>query len=50
MVSEFAPVDKVVIPRDRAGLTRGYAFVYLENERDVDKVIDYVDGRHLKNR
>ena len=26
---EFAPIDKIVIPRDPKGLVRGYAFVYL---------------------
>ena len=35
LVSEFAAVDQVVIPRDKTGLTRGYAFVYLEKEGDV---------------
>ena len=34
----------------RAGLSRGFAFVYLEKASDVDKVIDYVDGRHIKGR
>ena len=47
LVSEFAPVDQVVIPRDKAGLARGFAFVYLESAQDVTKVIDYVDGRHI---
>ena len=28
-VSEFAPVDQVVIPRNKSGLSRGFAFVYL---------------------
>lgn len=50
LVSEFAPVDQVVIPRDRSGLARGYAFVYLQQESDVQKVIEYVDGRHLNGR
>ena len=49
-VSEFAPVDQVVIPRDKSGLARGFAFVYLEKAEDVAKVIDYVDGRHLGGR
>ena len=50
MVAEFAPVDQVVIPRDKAGLARGFAFVYLENASDLEKVIDYVDGRHIQGR
>ena len=32
------------------GRTKGYAFVYLKNAADVDKVIDFVDGRHIRNR
>ncbi len=35
---------------DRIGRTKGYAFVYLKNPDDVDKVIDYVDGRHIRSR
>lgn len=29
LCKEFAPVEKVVVPRDPNGLARGYAFVYL---------------------
>lgn len=50
LCSEFAPVDQVVIPRDKAGLSRGFAFVYLENASDVKTVIEYVDGRHVQGR
>ena len=51
LVDEFAPVDKVVIPRDsRNGLARGYAFVYLKDAEHVQKVIDYMDGMHIENR
>ena len=50
LVKEFAPVEKVVIPRDPKGWSRGYAFVYLEKASDVNKVIDFVDGRHLRSR
>ena len=35
---------------NRAGLSKGYAFVFLENEADVPKAIDYVDGRHINGR
>ena len=31
-------------------MTKGYAFVYLKHESDVNKVIDYVDGRHIRSR
>lgn len=34
----------------RAGLSRGFAFVYLQKASDVANVIDYVDGRHLNGR
>lgn len=50
LIQEFAPVDKVVIPFDPQGLARGYAFVYLKNAADVQKVIDFVDGRHIRSR
>jgi len=29
LCQEFAPIDKVVVPRDQNGLAAGYAFVYL---------------------
>lgn len=50
LCKEFAPVDKVVVPRDPSGLARGYAFVYLQKASDVPNLIDYVDGRHLRSR
>ena len=31
LVSTFVPVDMAVVPRDKGGLARGYAFVYLKN-------------------
>jgi len=51
-VSKFAKggLDKIVVPRNEAGLARGYAFAYLNDARDVDNVIEYVDGRHIRNR
>jgi RNA recognition motif-containing protein len=61
LVKEFAEIEEISIPRDkydfvfglklnRAGRTRGFAFVYLKNPQDVDKVIEYVDGRHIRSR
>ena len=50
LCSEFAPVNQVVIPRDKTGLSRGFAFVYLENAADVQTLIEYVDGRHVHGR
>ena len=35
LVKEFAPVDKVVVPRNPEGLAKGYAFVYLKKASDV---------------
>jgi RNA recognition motif-containing protein len=50
LCKEFAPIDKVVVPRDPNGLARGYAFVYLQSAKDVEKLIDFVDGRHIRSR
>lgn len=50
LCKEFAPIDKAVVPRDPNGLARGYAFVYLQSAKDVDKLIDFVDGRHIRSR
>lgn len=49
-VSKFAPVDKVDVVRDKAGLARGFAFVYLKDASDMDRVIEYCDGRHVRDR
>lgn len=50
LCKEFAPIQEVVIPRDKNGLARGYAFVYLEKASDVQNLIDYIDGRHIRSR
>jgi len=50
LVGEFVKVEQAVVPRDRAGLARGYAFVYLEKAEDLDKAVEYVDGRHIRSR
>ena len=50
LCKEFAPIDKVIVPRDPNGLARGYAFVYLQSAKDVEKLIDFVDGRHIRSR
>jgi len=34
----------------RTGRPKGYAFVYLQDAKDIDKAIEYVDGRHIKGR
>ena len=49
-VSKFAPVEKAEIIRDRAGLARGFAFVYLRQKEDMERVIQYCDGRHIRDR
>ena len=49
-VGRFARVEKVEVVRDRAGLARGFAFAYLQRPEDVGKVIEYADGRHIRNR
>lgn len=50
LVKEFADIDDIAIPRDKIGRTRGYAFVYLKKAEDASKLIEYVDGRHIRNR
>ena len=52
LVRPHAPsgVEDVVVARDKAGLAKGYAFVFLKDPKDVDKVVEYVDGRHIRNR
>jgi hypothetical protein len=50
LVSQFVTVDQIKIPRQADGLGRGMAFVYLKDAGDVEKCIDYVDGRHLRGR
>lgn len=49
-VSEFVPVELAVIPRDRGGLARGYAFVYLKDAADMQRALEYCDGRHIRSR
>lgn len=50
LVREFADIDEVVIPRNSKGMTHGYCFVYLKDEKDVEKTINMVDGRHIRGR
>ena len=44
----FVEIENVVIPRNHEGLTRGFAFVYLKDPKDVQLLIEYVDGRHIR--
>ena len=50
LCKEFVSIDKIVLPRDPSGLARGYAFVYVKDEKEVQTLIDYVDGRHIRSR
>lgn len=50
LVKEFVPIDKVVVPRDPNGYARGYAFAFLKKASDVQTLIDFVDGRHIRSR
>ena len=50
MAENFAKVKSVVIPRDREGFPQGYAFIYVESEEDVERLIEYADQRTLKAR
>jgi RNA recognition motif-containing protein len=40
----------VIVLIYRVGRTKGYAFVYLKNASDLDKAIEYIDGRHIRSR
>jgi RNA recognition motif-containing protein len=52
LVRPHAPggILDVVIARDKAGLAKGYAFVFVKDPKDVDRLVEYVDGRHIRNR
>jgi RNA recognition motif-containing protein len=50
LVKEFIDFDDIVIPRNKDGYTSGYAFIYLKNVSDMDKAIDFIDGRHIRSR
>ena len=52
LVKDHAPggIQEISVARDKAGLARGFAFVYLNDANDVKRVIEYVDGRHIRNR
>lgn len=52
LVKPHAPdgIEDIQVARDQNGLARGYAFVFVNNPKDVKRVIDYVDGRHIRNR
>ena len=43
-------IKEISIARDRSGLARGFGFIYLNNQEDVMRVIEYIDGRHIRNR
>lgn len=52
LVKDHAPggIQEISVARDKSGLARGFAFVYLNDANDVKRVIEYVDGRHIRNR
>jgi len=35
LCKEFVKIDKVIVPRDKNDMPRGYAFVYLHSATDV---------------
>lgn len=50
---QFGPVRSVIMPKDRGGVPRGYAFVEFEHERDAELAIKQAadmrcDGRRLR--
>mmetsp|Transcript_1777 Transcript_1777/g.2314 ORF Transcript_1777/g.2314 Transcript_1777/m.2314 type:complete len:186 (-) Transcript_1777:103-660(-) len=46
----FVPIQKVVMVRNNQGLATGFAFVFVEKASDMQTLIDYVDGRHIRGR
>lgn len=46
----FGRVVRVLIPRDRRGLSRGYAFVEFSNERDLKASVTGARGRLIDGR
>mgnify|MGYP003349699672 CR=1 FL=1 len=52
LVKPHAPggIQEVVVARDKAGLAKGYAFVFVKDAKDVNRLVEYVDGRHIRNR
>jgi RNA recognition motif-containing protein len=52
LVKPHAPdgIEDVQVARDKNGLARGFAFVFVNNPKDVKRVIEYVDGRYIRNR
>lgn len=46
----FGPVRTVIIPEDRDGVPRGYAFVEFEHERDADVAVRQADGLRFDGR
>ena len=50
LIGEFGRIDEILIPRNIEGYPHGYAFVYLHSEKDIQRVLDYADERHIHNR
>lgn len=46
----FGPVRKVVMPKDRDGVPRGYAFVEFERERDANIAVRQANGLRFEGR
>jgi len=46
----FGPVKQVVMPRDREGVPRGYAFVEFERERDLKIAYREANGMRIDGR
>ncbi len=49
LVKKYAEFDDIVVPKDRLGVNRGYAFVYLKKAEDVERIIDSIDGKRIRN-
>ncbi|CAI2380402.1 unnamed protein product [Moneuplotes crassus] len=50
VVGEFGRIEEIRIPRNHDGYPHGYAFVFMHSEKDIKRVLDYADERHIHNR
>jgi len=47
---EYNPTEAVIIRRKRTNRSRGYGFVNFENENDMNKALETLNGSQLDNR
>mmetsp|Transcript_13185 Transcript_13185/g.20539 ORF Transcript_13185/g.20539 Transcript_13185/m.20539 type:complete len:147 (+) Transcript_13185:205-645(+) len=47
LCQEIAPVDQVHVARDVNGQSKGYAFIFMKNAKDVKSLVNFVQGREI---